>query len=257
MPNPFVQRPTHSKTKWSSLIPDSQWSVYDRVLLEAQQQGIRFALGGSFALATHTGCWRNTKDLDIYVLPEDRDRMIRVLDHLGLSDYYEKTPYDRWWIYRGYTQETIVDVIWAMANHRAQIDELWMSGPVLDIHGRPLRVLPAEAILWDKLYIMQRDRCDWPDVMNLIFSVGRELDWEYLIGRIGEDWPLLSGALLIFRWISPGTAQALPAWLWDRLQLRPESLLPPQPAINQRRVSLLDTRPWFGPDRQQQQPAAG
>ena len=45
-------------------------------------------LGGAFAVATYTGCWRNTKDLDLYVLPEHKDRMIAMLGDLGLVDYF-------------------------------------------------------------------------------------------------------------------------------------------------------------------------
>lgn len=74
-----------------------------------------------------------------------------------MADYYDQAPYDRWWIYRATANRTIVDLIWAVANHRSQIGRLWMSGPYIEIHGRRLRVLPAEAMIWDKLYIMQRD----------------------------------------------------------------------------------------------------
>jgi hypothetical protein len=141
-----------------------------------------------------------------------------------------------------------------MANHRAQIDDLWLSGPEVEIRGRRIRTLPAEAMLWDKLYIMQRDRCDWPDVMNLLYSAGPDIDWEYLVCRVGDDAALLAGALSVFRWISPGRAAALPGWIWTRLGIpAPEPGAGPE--IDKRRVSLLDTRPWFGPDRQKLQPA--
>jgi putative nucleotidyltransferase-like protein len=234
---------------WSTLIPDEQWAIYDCVIREAKRLQIRFALGGAFALAMHTGCWRNTKDLDLYVLPEDRERMIECLASCGLTDYYENVPYDRWWIYRGTKEGTIVDVIWAMANHWAHVDELWLSGPEVEIRGRRVQFLPAEAILWDKLYIMQRDRCDWPDVMNLLYFTGNYIDWEYLLLRIDDHKPLLAGALTVFRWISPGRAQAFPSWIWEQLELTPPTK-GAVPEIDKRRVSLLDTRLWYGPDRQ-------
>jgi hypothetical protein len=251
MAQPFKPH-THQVTAWSRFIPDDQWRLYEQVI-DAIHGEIPFAIGGAFAVASYTGYWRNTKDLDIYVLPEHRERMIAALTSLGLTDFYEKAPYDRWWIYRSTKDDNIVDVIWAMANHRAQIDELWLSGPDVEIRGRKLRVLPAEAMLWDKLYIMQRDRCDWPDVVNLLYATGVDIDWEYVIGRIGPDVPLLTGALSVFRWLSPGRAAALPPWLWERVGLpKPESA----PEIDKRRVDLLDRRPWYGPDREKLQPAA-
>lgn len=242
-------------TKWASLIPEDQWSVYRAVIDEARARGIDFALGGAFAVATYTGSWRNTKDLDLYVRPEDREKLIRVLTDAGLSDYFEEKPYDRWWIYRGCKNGTIVDIIWAMANHRQQIDELWMSGPPLELYGRSLKVLPAEAMIWDKLYILQRERCDWPDVLNLLYHVAADLDWDYLLTRMGDDRPLMAGILSVFRWMSPGRAQAIPERVWNTLELPPMQAAP-LPEIECRRVSLLDRRPWYGPDREKLQPAA-
>ncbi len=215
---------------------------------QAIERNIEFALGGAFAVAVYTGSWRNTKDLDLYVMPGDRDAMIEVLTKCGLRDYFDTKPYDRWWIYRGVRDDTIVDVIWAMANHRQTIDELWMSGPIIDIHGRKLKVLPAEAMLWDKLYIMQRDRCDWPDLLNLLYSVGPDVDWDHLLCRIGDDLPLVTAVLSVFRWLSPARVQTMPEWIWDRVGL-PPAPHSAAPEIDWRRASLLDMRPWYGPKR--------
>lgn len=249
MSQQMVKTRASCSTQWTGLIPDPQWRVYQAVLDRARDLEIPFAVGGAFAVASYTGCWRNTKDLDLYVLPEDRERMIGVLNELGLADYFEKAPYDRWWIYRSYRDDTILDVIWAMANHRARIDQLWMSGPELEIRGSRVKILPVEAMLWDKLYILQRDRCDWPDVLNLLYNAGVDVDWEYLLCRIGEDLPLMAGALSVFRWISPDRAQALPPWIWQRLGLSP--ITPAAtPDIERTRAALLDRRPWYGPGRE-------
>jgi len=244
-------------TSWSQQIPDREWAVYRPVLDEAAVRRIPFAIGGAFAVATYTGCWRNTKDLDLYVLPQHKDRMIEMLGDLGLADYFPVQAYDRWWIYRATRDNTIVDIIWAMANHRAQIDDLWMSGPEVTLNGRRVRSLPAEALLWDKLYIMQRDRCDWPDVLNLLYSAGPDINWAYLLTRIGEDMPLLAGALSVFRWLSPGRAGEFPGWLWHKVGLAPVGQETAEaPVIDRRRADLLDRRPWFGPERARLEPAA-
>jgi hypothetical protein len=183
--------------------------------------------------------------------------MIALLTDLGMADYFDTMEYDRWWIYRATKDGTIVDIIWAMANHRQQIDELWMSGPEIGLRGHRVKVLPAEAMLWDKLYIMQRERCDWPDVLNLLYAAGPELDWETLFRRIGEDVPLAAGALAVFRWLAPGRAALLPGWIWERVGLSPPGAeRPAGPDFHKRRAELLDRRPWFVPERLRLEPAA-
>ncbi len=248
----------HSIDQWSSKIPENEWALYEAVLNGAAEREIPFALGGAFAVATYTGCWRNTKDLDLYVPPEHKERMIQLTRDLGMEDYFATKEYDRWWIYRATRDGSIIDIIWAMANHRQQIDDLWMSGPEITLRGHRLRVLPAEAMLWDKLYIVQRDRCDWQDIFNLLYATGEMVDWNLLLRRIGEDLPLMAGALSVFRWLAPERARRLPSWIWRKVGLGPGSAASADESddFNKRRVDLLDRRTWFAPERARLEPAA-
>jgi hypothetical protein len=227
------------------LLPEEQWRVYQEVLSRARAKGVRTVLGGGFAIATYTGHWRNTKDMDLYVLPAERDTIIQITREVGLQDMYPRSPYDRRWIYRSSCGDTIVDIIWAMANLRSQVDEGWLrDGGEFTMRGERVAVMPPEEMVWNKLYVMQYDRCDWTDVFNLFYSIGAELDWEYLIDRMGDDAPLLAGALSVYRWMCPGKSRAIPAAVWERLQLpapAPQAI----PDIDWHHSALLDIRPWF------------
>jgi hypothetical protein len=229
---------------WES-IPDEQWDVYRRVVREARALGVRFAIGGAFATASYTGQLRNTKDLDLYLLPADLDAMKRAMSLAGLQDYYEQLPYDRSWIYRSCQGEIIVDAIWAMANHRAAVDEHWVTqGPEVVIRGEPLRAIPVEELIWSKLYVLQRERCDWGDVLNLLDAQTQAVRWEHLIDRMGEDIPLVAGALAVFSWLAPDKASSIPQSVWSRVGLR----APPAADsidLSFTRANLLDSRPWF------------
>lgn len=226
-------------------IPANEWAVYQRVLEAAQESGLRFALGGAFALATYTGHWRNTKDLDLFIVQQDRDAMVALLTQAGLQDYYDCEEYDRGWIYRAHHEDIIVDAIWSMANRRASVEDSWLTaGPTVTIRGLSLPIIPAEELIWCKLYILHRDRFDWTDVWNLIFAVGPSLNWEHLLHLLGNDAALLRGVLSVFTWICPGRSTELPSWLWERLYL-PSPQQQSEPAIDPERVALLDTRPWF------------
>ncbi len=200
-------------------------------------------LAGAFSLASYTGRWRNTKDIDFYILPDDRNEFISALTNAGFSNYYEKLPYDPKWIYRSYRDDCIVDLIWAMANQRAQVDEEWFEhAPEITVRGQVLKVAPAEELLWCKLFVLQRDRCDWTDVLNLIHSVGHDLDWEHLIHRLGDDLPLLTGLLNVYGWLCPGNDLHLPSpWC----ELIPHSGEQGAPVEDVERIRLLDSRPWF------------
>jgi hypothetical protein len=236
---------------WPDTLPGEQWIIYDRVLSEAEAAGIPFALGGAVALGAYTGTWRNTKDMDLYILPRDRERMIAALTRAGLDDLYPEAPYDPKWIYRGHVDDCIVDTIWAMANGRAEVDEQWLTrGPQLNAHGHVCPVLPPEELMWSKMYVLQRDRCDWPDIINLIHATGPSLDWNHLTKRLEDDVPLLTGILAVFAWICPSRSTGLPKEIWRRARA---TLHPKDTGSHAGHENLLDSRPWFRHVRAEEQ----
>jgi len=217
-------------------------AVYLAVIEEAQTREIRFAVGGSLAMAAHCGLLRNSKDLDLYVLPEDAPDMIRVLTDLGFEDYYGRAPYDRGWIYRAFRDDLIVDVIWAMANRRAEVDRGWLDrAQEIEASGKRFYLLSVEEMIWSKLYVFQRDRCDWPDILNLVDRARCRLDWDYLATRLSDDLPLLKGILQVYHWLRPGVLAGSPQWL---LNEEPGDGVASSD-LTRHRAALLDSRAWL------------
>lgn len=240
-PLEFATPPAVAEVTWENVITPEQWAVYSLVIDRAQLEGVRFALGGGLALGFYTGSLRQSKDLDMYVVPEDREKMMEITRNCGLADYYDQVPYDRNWIYRCHQGDVIVDTIWAMANRRATVDERWIAtGPHVFLFGQEFKVIPPEELIWSKLYVLQRDRCDWPDILNLIYATGPTLDWEHLMSRVEEDRPLVKGVLSIFAWVSPSRAAEIPRRVWRQL-----GLAVPKSRTAEDRKDLLDSRPWL------------
>ena len=235
---------THAQP-WSNRLPDEEWRVYERVAHEARSAGVRFAFGGAFATAVYTGELRNTKDFDFYIEALDLEAMKKATERAGLMDHFERLPYDRSWIYRASTGDVLVDVIWAMANQRAVVDSLWLShGPLVDIRGEQMRAIPIEELIWSKLYVLQRDRTDWGDVLNLVAAQTNSIDWDRLLDRLGVDVPLLTSVLIIFAWLDPNRARMIPDRVWDRLGVvLPRNI--EEDVDSRARAALIDSRPWF------------
>ncbi len=230
--------------EWAGRIEPEEWATYLLAIRTVRQAGIPFMLGGGFALAAFTGRWRDTKDIDFYIRPQDRDVTVAALSAAGFADYYDRLPYDRKWIYRSVNGEVIVDIIWSMANQRAQVDGLWFerAGSVC-LRGEQLRVIPREEFVWCKLYILQRDHCDWTDIFNVLYAGGGDLDWKHLLWRLQDDLPLLKGLLTVYGWLCPTEVLRLPEKLWSRIGLpRPEAAASAAP---RNRIRLLDSRCWF------------
>jgi hypothetical protein len=236
-------RKPHLRFKWAEAITDEAWLNYREAIKAMRSSGVPFLLGGGFALATYTGRWRDTKDIDFYIHPGDRDRVVQELTKHGFENYYSRRAYDPKWIYRSVRSDYIVDIIWAMANQRTRVDEHWFDGaPSASVRGEHLKVVPLEEFLWCKLYIMQRDHCDWTDIFNLLYAVGPRIDWEHLIWRLEDDVPLLKALLTVYDWLCPKRARELPPGLRERLGLpQPQSHVKPK----RNRIRLLDTRDWF------------
>lgn len=238
----------HKASKdWSELVSEQEWSYCREILSEAKRRGISFAVGGGLAFSVYADRIRNTKDVDIFILPKDRDAMIEITATLGFADYYEQLPYERHWLYRAHRNGVIVDLMWRMANDRAEVDEGWLKGGLtVSIHGDDMPLLPREELIWSKLYVLQRDRSDWPDILNILLIEAASLDWQRLLEKVGDDARLLGGIILVFSWLCPEKAASLPKWIWERMGIGPLPL-DPERDVECRRTRLLDTRDWFGP----------
>jgi hypothetical protein len=234
-----------AEASWSPLIPDDQWEIFLCGADAIHQSGCQFLLGGAMALATYTGHWRNTKDLDVIIHAPQRDRVVAAVQRCGFQDYFEKEPYDRSWIFRGYKNGVIFDVIWELPNHRIAIEDIWFSRaqPLL-LKGVEFLAVSAEDLIRMKLYVMQRNRCDWVDILNVLASSVSDIDWEFLVERMGRDLPLLHSVLALFNWMSPGRAREIPEWLRKQFAL-PDIESGDPGAMEERRTRLLDSRPWF------------
>lgn len=234
--------------EFAELISPQEWRAYAQVIETARARQVPIAVGGGLAFSAYAHRWRSTKDIDFYILHQHVEEMIDIVRGAGFQDYYEQLPYDRRWIYRAQRDGIIVDLIWSMANYLTETDPGWLSGGTeLQIRGTTVKLLPIEELIWAKLYVLQRDRCDWPDLLNLIYSQAAQIDWNRLLGRVGADLRLLGAVLNVFSWLCPDRADAVPGWVWQPVGLLPPTEHEPPCEPNAGRVHLLDRRQWFGP----------
>ena len=233
------------RSEWTAIVPEEEFAIYDKAIKGVRPLALPFLLGGAFGLATHTGRWRNTKDIDFFVMPAHHEAFIGALRNAGFEDYYKTLPYDRGWIFRGIQNGVIVDIIWDTPNRRTQVDDEWVQrASHINFRGEDMLAVPAEELLFIKTFVIQKDRCDWSDLINLLCFQAAHLDWEHVIKRYGPELPLLRAVLNVFAWICPVEAAQIPEKI--RAQLGVEIEMPENPEdMTRQRVNLLDSRPWF------------
>src|SRR3954467_5088294 len=71
------------RSEWAAIVPESEWAVYLKALKAVGPRGGPLWVGGAFGLACHTGRWRNTKDLDLFVMPDHHEAFVDALLKAG------------------------------------------------------------------------------------------------------------------------------------------------------------------------------
>jgi hypothetical protein len=183
---------------------------YVRSLAVLNESGVPFLVGGAYALAKHAAIERHTKDLDIFVVPDDRDA---VLGALGAAGFRTEVTFPHW-LAKAYSDDAFIDVIYNSGNGVVRVDQDWFShasdGEIL---GVPVKLCPAEEMIWSKAYVQERERFDGADIAHLIRCRGQTMDWLRLRRRFGEHWRVLFGHLLTFGFIYPAERDRIPRWL--------------------------------------------
>jgi Uncharacterised nucleotidyltransferase len=194
-----------------SLFPmqDAQSNEFYCTALDAlTEASIEFLVGGAFALHKYTGIERNTKDLDLMIRPRDVDRTLEVCRGLGYRADYAFTH----WLAKVHCGEYLIDVIFRAGNGLCEVDEEWFAhARETEVLDRKLPIAPVEEVIWQKAYIMERERFDGADIMHLLRSCAAEMDWERLLRRFGGDWRVLLSHLILFGFVYPAERHLIPA----------------------------------------------
>lgn len=221
MPNLKGRRPRRltpeerkSLTHGDFWIPDEERAIYRRALEALNSAGVPYVVAGAYAIYEHTGIYRKTKDLDLFFEPSAVVPAARVLREAGFSTRLE----DLHWLAKATIGDIFVDLIYGMGNGVARIDEGWVkySRPSI-LAATQVRVAPAEELIWHRLFIGERHRHDMSDIVHLILCVGDTLDWDRLVTRTGDNWPLLLSQLVMFNYVYPAHRANVPEWVIETL----------------------------------------
>jgi hypothetical protein len=227
------------------------FDFYRACMTALNDGGAAYLVGGAYAFARYTGIERHTKDFDIFCRQRDADRILSVLDGLGCRT--ERTfPH---WLAKAHQQETgdFIDVIYSSGSGIAVVDDDWFTHAVPEtVLGIPVRLCPAEEIIWSKGFIMERERYDGNDVAHLLHARADALDWGRLLRRFGEHWRVLLSHVVLFGFIYPTERGRIPAEVQDELMRRLQAegtATPPDErtcrgTLISRAQYLVDIGPW-------------
>jgi hypothetical protein len=196
-----------SMTHGEFWIPEAERELYKRALRTMNAAGVPYVVAGAYAIYEHTGIYRETKDLDVFVEPEQVVPAMRALRAGGMVARLEQ-PH---WLAKAMEGRRFVDIIFGMGNGLALIDRDWYrySRPAI-LAATPVRVAPPEELIWHRLFISERHRQDMADIVHLIASVGRLMNWHRLVAKTGEHWPLLLAQLQMFKYVYPELRGGVP-----------------------------------------------
>jgi hypothetical protein len=230
-------------------IPEGEREMYREALEALNGAGTEYVVTGAHAVYEHTGIYRRTGDLDLFVEPSRLTEAMRVLREIGFVTRLEQ-PH---WLAKAKRGNHFIDLIFGMGNGLAFVDEDWYRfGKEAILAATPVRVAPPEELIWHRLFISERHRQDMADIAHLMLHCGHDLDWRRLLDKTGPHWPLLLSQLAVFLYVYPNAKRVLPGWLIDDLvdRLRQEVAADPgservtRGTLISRFSFAIDVREW-------------
>jgi hypothetical protein len=204
-----------------------------------ERERVPVVVSGAFALHEHTGIWRDTKDLDLFLPAQEVSRALKVLER----DQFETEILDPVWLAKARRNNYFVDLITGMSNGVVRVDYSWVRRARRShIFGLTARVLSAEELIASKVFVTRRERFDGADICHIIYGTRGKFDWKRLLALLGEHWQMLLWDLVLFQYIYPGHCDFVPREIWHELLHRFKvELQHPNKAIDFR-GSLIDEK---------------
>ena len=183
-------------------------TFYRRTLHVLSDARVPFLVGGSHALLHYTGIIRETKDFDLFVRRDDCER---ALEALRLAGYWTQITFPHW-LAKARAGDDHVDSVFSSGNGLCRVDDQWFANAVeADVLGMPVKIAPVEELLWQKSFVMERERYDGGDVVHILRSCAGSLNWERLMRRFEPYWRILLMNLVFFGFVYPSDRHRIPA----------------------------------------------
>jgi Nucleotidyl transferase of unknown function (DUF2204) len=243
-----IEQPLPVSTSLEPDFPPEQRALFCDVLRHLNRAQLPYVVSGAFALQHHTGIWRNTKDLDLFLPPEVVPQALAHLQEQG----FETEIRDPVWLAKAHRDGYFVDLITGMSNAIITVDQSWIErGSPAEVLGVPTRVLGAEELIASKLFVNFRERFDGADVVHIIFGTRGKLDWQRLRQLVGEHWEILLWELMLFHYVYPAKAHYVPREVWDDLLSRfrndldhPKKRAPFRGSLLDEKMFAIDVNEW-------------
>ncbi|RJP23308.1 MAG: nucleotidyl transferase [Candidatus Abyssobacteria bacterium SURF_5] len=203
--------------------------IISRWLSLLNETEVDYAVGGAFAMHAHTGIWRDTKDFDVFVAPQD---LKKVLNRLSQA-YFNPDIRDTSWLAKVESTPYNFDIIFGFRNGLMKIDRQFLEHSVrVEVMGVQTRALEIEELIASKAYIARRYRFDGADIAHLIRESKGKLDWERLLRLMDGNRDVLFWHLIFFLIVYPGHSDFIPrdllADLFNQLVERGQKITNPK-----------------------------
>jgi len=215
-----------------------QEHLFREVLKILNANRVPYAVSGAFALHEHTGIWRDTKDLDVFLAADQVAPVMQTLNEAG----FKTQICDPVWLCKVRQGSYFVDLISGMSNGVIRVDQSWIDRACRSkVLGVPVKVLAPEELIGSKLFVAFRERFDGADIAHVIYAAGNRMDWQRILDSVGEHWGVLLWSLVLFHYVYPGS-NVVPKWVWRELLGRLISELAHSDPKASFRGSLIDDR---------------
>jgi hypothetical protein len=194
-----------------------QESLFREVIGLLERNHVPFVISGAFALHEHTGIWRDTKDLDLFLPAGEVGRALRILE----KDGFDTEVLDSVWLAKAKREGFFVDLITGMSNAVLRVDYSWIRhASRAEVFGMSIRVLAPEELIASKIFVTRRERFDGADICHVIYGTRGKFDWQRLMNLIGDHWEMLFWSLVLYHYVYPANSDYVPSEIWTELGQR-------------------------------------
>jgi hypothetical protein len=221
--------------------PPPDGGAFVELLRALDDARLPYLVGGPHALAHYTSSHpAQALPVDVpevYVKPEDQRKMLNALVHAGFRTEYV-SPLSHARATRGPDEGGGVELIYCSSNGLCAVDDDWFRFAVsADVSGYPVRLCPAEELLWREGFVQEQARHHGASVARLILRQGRTFDWQRLLRRFHGHERVLLAHCVLFGYVYPTEQSCVPDWVLDYLNAAVRHA--PEPHVKLCRGTLL------------------